>query len=40
MQLETKKVSWVRRGGVAPNTDAWDKWLKGTEENALNGNRN
>lgn len=36
---ETKKIGWVNRGGVAPKTDKWDKWLKLAEENAINGNR-
>jgi hypothetical protein len=37
---ETHKIGWVKRGGVAPNTEEWDRWLKEAEENALNGNRN
>jgi hypothetical protein len=37
---EMNKIGWVKRGGVAPDTEEWDRWLKEAEENALNGNRN
>jgi len=36
---ETQKIGWVNRGGVAPKTDKWDKWLKLAEENAIAGMR-
>jgi hypothetical protein len=36
---ETKKIGWVNRGGVAPKTDKWDRWLKQAEENAVDNNR-
>jgi len=33
---ETKKIGWVKRGGVAPRTPQWEEWLKLAEENAKN----
>ncbi|RFU31642.1 hypothetical protein B7463_g4688, partial [Scytalidium lignicola] len=29
---ETKKIDWVKRGGAAPSTPEWDKWLQEAEE--------
>jgi hypothetical protein len=36
---ETKKIGWVKRGGAAPSTPQWDKWLIVAEENAKKDNR-
>lgn len=36
---ETKKIGWVKRGGAAPETPQWDKWLKEAEKQALANNR-
>lgn len=37
--LETKSVAWVRKGGAAPNTPAWNRWLDLAESNAQDSNR-
>lgn len=36
---ETKKIGWIKRGGVAPSTEKWDRWLDVAEQNAAAGNR-
>jgi len=36
---ESKTTKWVTNSGAAPATDAWAKWLKEAEENAMKGNR-
>lgn len=35
---ETRRIGWVKRGGVAPPTTEWEEWLKLAEENAEQGN--
>ena len=36
---ESKTTKWVQNSGAAPVTEAWKKWLKEAEENAMKGNR-
>jgi hypothetical protein len=36
---ETKKIGWIKRGGIAPSTEKWDRWLEAAEQNAVKGNR-
>ncbi len=36
---ETKKIGWVKRGKVAPETTEWDRWLAMAETNALANKR-
>ena len=35
---ETRSVDWVKRGGAAPDTGFWGKWLELAKENAENEN--
>lgn len=30
---ETGEIAWVRKGGLAPSTDAWDRWLDEAKNN-------